>query len=657
MTQEIMMKNGGTVIELLTRRYKDTETTDEMTLVEYLELCKKDPVAYANAAERMLIAIGKPKIIDTSKDARLSRIFMNRTIRVWPETLGDFYGHEEVHEQLYDHFQAAALDLEEAKQILYLLGPVAGGKSSLAARLMKLMEKHPIYVLCANSEISPVFEPALLLFDPDVVGERIEKEYGIPRHRLGGVMSPWATKRLMEFGGDYTKFRVRKLFPSVIRQIGIARVEASDENNQDVSSLIGKVDIRKIEVFSQSDPDAYSYSGGLNRTTPCIMEFVEMFKAPLPTLHPLLTATPEHHYAGNENIGQIPYFGIIVAHSNETEWQQFKNRRANEALLSRITTIKVPYVIRVDEEIKIYEKLLRESGLAGKPCAPETLKMLARFAILSSLKAHKNSDLWTKMRVYNGEPLKDTGPQVKSVQEYKDVAGVDEGMTGFDRRLCFKVLAATFHYDVEEVAADPVHLRLVLEKKIRDEQFPEETESRYLEFLEELMNRYAEFLEHEILRACLPAYDDLGQNRFDRYIAFADAWASGEDYKDPDTGNMFDREALDKELSQLEKPSGIANPKDFRQEVVRFVLRAAKENDGNNPNWKSYQKMRDVIEKSMFEKMEDMLPVISFETKKDKDAEEKHKDFVSRMKDRGYTVRQVRRLVEWHMRVRKSSSN
>src|SRR5205807_1847289 len=297
------------------------------------------------------------------------------------------------------------------------------------------------------------------------------------------------------------------------------------------------------------------------RTTQGLMEFVEMFKAPIKMLHPLLTATQEGNYAGTENIGGIPYQGIILAHSNEAEWQSFKNNKNNEAFIDRISVIKVPYCLRATEERKIYEKLLQNSELSNAACAPSTLDILSRFCVLSRLKAHENSNLYSKMRVYDGESLKDTDPRAKSVQEYRDAAGVDEGMDGISTRFA---------------------------------------------------------------------------------------------YKDADTGQLMNRELLNQELSKIEKPAGIANPKDFRNEVVKFALRARAANSGRNPSWTSYEKLREVIERRMFSQVEDLLPVISFGSKKDSDTEKKHADFVERMVERGYTERQVRRLVEWYMRVNKA---
>ena len=626
----------------------------EMTLPEYLEACRDHPMMYATATERLLSAIGEPQMVDTAKDARLGRIFMNRTIRVYP-AFSEFFGMEETIERIVGFLRHAAQGLEERKQIMYLLGPVGGGKSSLAERLKALMEVHPIYVLKADNELSPVFESPLGLFNPERMGPMLEERYGIPQRRLTGLMSPWCIKRLDEFEGDISRFRVMKLTPSRLRQIGIAKTEPGDENNQDISSLVGKVDIRKLELHSQNDPDAYSYSGGLNRANQGMLEFVEMFKAPIKMLHPLLTATQESNYIGTENIGAIPFNGIILAHSNEAEWQTFKNNRNNEAFIDRIYVIKVPYCLRVTEEQRIYDKLVRTSELAESPCAPATLEMLARFSVLTRLRRHENSTLFAKMRVYDGESLKETDPRARSLQEYKDGAGVEEGMDGASTRFAFKVLAATFNHDTTEIAADPVHLMYVLEQSIRREQLPSETEKRYLEFIKgELAPRYAEFIGNEIQKAYLESYSDYGQNLFDRYVAYADAWIEDIDFKDADTGQLMNRELLNQELTKVEKPAGIANPKDFRNEVVKFSLRARANNNGKNPSWTSYEKIREVIERRMFSQVEELLPVISFGSKKDGESEKKHAEFVQRMTARSYTERQVRRLVEWYMRVKQA---
>ena len=628
------------------------ESREEIyTLQEYLETCKNDSCAYATSAERLLKAIGEPEFIDTSLNPRLSRIFSNKVIKRYP-AFREFYGMEEAIEQIVGYLKHAAQGLEEKKQILYLLGPVGGGKSSLAERLKFLMERVPFYAI----QGSPVQESPLGLFDADEDGPILEDDYGIPSRFLNTIMSPWAVKRLHEYNGDITQFKVVKLYPSMLKQIAIAKTEPGDENNQDISSLVGKVDIRKLEQYRQDDPDAYSFSGGLNRGNRGLMEFVEMFKAPIKVLHPLLTATQESNYIGTENIGAIPFDGIVLAHSNESEWQTFKNNKNNEAFLDRVYIVKVPYCLRVTEEVNIYQKLLNNSSLSEAPCAPGTLEMLAQFSVLSRLNEPENSSIFSKMRVYDGENLKDTDPKAKSLQEYRDYAGKDEGMTGISTRFAFKILSQVFNFDHTEVAANPVHLLYVLERQVEREQFTPEVEERYLSYVKGyLAPRYAEFIGKELQTAYLESYAEYGQNIFDRYVTYADFWIQDQEFRDPDTGELFDRGALNAELEKIEKPAGISNPKDFRNEIVNFVLRARANNNGRNPAWTSYEKLRSVIEKKIFSSTEELLPVISFNAKASADDQKKHEDFVNRMVTKGYTPKQVRLLSDWYLRVRKAS--
>jgi serine protein kinase len=637
------------IFERYQARYESSREED-MSLQEYLELCKSDPMAYAGAGERLLAAIGEPELVDTHNDPRLSRIFQNKVIKRYP-AFSDFYGMEEAIEHLVSYLKHAAQGLEEKKQILYLLGPVGGGKSSLAEKLKELMQQIPFYAI----KDSPVFESPLSLFSPEEDGPILEEDYGIPVRYLRTIMSPWAVKRLQEYNGDITKFRVVKLFPSILEQVAVAKTEPGDENNQDISSLVGKVDIRQLEHYAQNDADAYSYSGALCRANQGLMEFVEMFKAPIKVLHPLLTATQEGNYNATEGLSALPFQGIILAHSNESEWQSFRNNKNNEAFLDRVFIVKVPYCLRVTEEKQIYGKLLRNSSLSQAPCAPGTLEMMAQFSVLTRIKEPENSSIFSKMRVYDGENLKDTDPKAKSVQEYRDYAGVDEGMSGISTRFAFKILSQVFNFDHTEVAANPVHLLYVLEKQIVREHLPQEVQDRYLSFLKQyLAPRYAEFIGKELQTAYLESYAEYGQNIFDRYVTYADYWIQDQEYRDPDTGEMMNRAALNEELEKIEKPAGISNPKDFRNEIVNFVLRARANNNGANPRWTSYEKLRVVIEKKMFSNTEELLPVISFNAKASADEKKKHEQFVDRMVEKGYTPKQVRLLSEWYLRVRKS---
>jgi serine protein kinase len=634
--------------------------TEILTLEQYLELCKTTPLAYANAAERMLAAIGEPVVVNTQDDARLARIHSNRKIRTY-DAFKDFYGAEDAIERLVSFFRHSADGLEESKQILYLKGPVGGGKSSIVERLKTLMEKHPIYVLYDESEkdeelrISPVFESPLGLFPKSQAG--LLEQYGIPaRYASNTVLSGWAMQKIDEFNGDITKFKVIKLYPNKDRQIGVMKVEPGDENNQDVSVLIGKTDLRKLERFSQNHPYAYTYSGGLNRSNQGLMDFAEMFKANIKTLNPLLMATQEHNYNGTEAIPAMPYTGIICAHSNESEWTSFKNNKTNEAFLDRVYIVDVPYCLRVDEEVKIYEKMLASSALANAPIAPQTLQMLAQWSVLTRLAVHENSSPWAKLKVYNGENVKATMPSAKPIEEYRDAAGVEEGMTGMSTRFAFKIISRTFDLRPGDKQANPVDLMFVIEEALKKEALPEELHERYREAIKEYIRpKYFEFLEKELRAAYLDSFDSYGQNMFERYVMFADAWLEDSQCTDPETHTILNRDALNQRLEEIEKPAGIVNAKDFRHEIVHYVLRYKNKSEGKAPRWNEYEKIKVVLEKRMFSATENIMPVISFGPKQDDETAVKHSKFLERMLSLGYTESQVRTLVSWWAAHKKSA--
>jgi serine protein kinase len=640
--------------------YKAVEK-EAMSLVDYLEGCKKDPSMYATAQQRLINAIGEPKLVDTSQDERLSKIFQNKVIKIY-DSFENFYGMEDAIESIVSFLTRASQGLEERKQILYLLGPVGGGKSSLADRLKELMEQQPIYVLAIpgkdeNSEpiLSPVFESPLVLFSPQNQRRNLES-FGIDKAHIPSVMSPWAAKRLSELKG-IDKFRVVKLFPSALNQIAMSVTDPGDENNQDISTLVGSLDIHKVEEFSQNDADAYSYSGALCYANQGILEFREMFKAPLKTLHPLLFATQDGNYKGTEGISAIPFNGLVLAHSNESEWEKFSNNKSNEAFIDRVTTVKVPYCVRVSDEVKIYEKLLSSSTLSKAPCAPKVLETLAQFSVLTRMaKLDDNASLKSKMRVYNGESLKDVDPKAKSITEYRDAAGVSEGMEGMSTRFAFKILARTFNHDIE-VSAHPIHLLYLLEEELKHhlEGKPEVLKLYTEGFIKDIiLNDYKKFVDETIKQSFFEGYREAGQNIFDRYIMYARSWIDDESYRDPDTGQLLNRESVNKELASIEKPAGIANPKDFRHEVDRYVLKYSGQHN-ENPTWESYQKIKDVIEAKLFNNIQELMPVISFDGGKSPEQEKKHTGFLNRMIALGYTKRQVRVMVDFHARMAKSS--
>ncbi len=630
------LKKAG---EKLVSRVQET-----MSLSDYLELCKTDKLAYATASERLLDAIGAPTLVDTKNDERLARIFSNETIQVY-ETFKDIYGLELPIKDLVSFVKHAAQGLEEKKQILYLLGPVGSSKSTIVRLLKHLMEQRPFYAI----EGSPVLDNPLSLFNASD-----SEELGVPARYLSVIPSPWLAQKVKELDGDISQLKVVKLFPSEVNQVAISHVEPGDENNQDISSLVGKANISQIGLLDATNPDAYSFSGGLCKGNRGLMEFAEMFKAPIKSLNPLLEATQSGMYNGTQPIGAIPFDGLIIAHSNESEWTKFRNDKRNEALIDRIFIVKIPYTLRFSEESKIYQKMLNDSSLSDASVAPKTLETLAKFSVMTRLKPSQHIQLHRKLEVYNGENLKHKISDVKGVYELKNEAKdnpPEEGFSGVSTRFAFKLLAETFNYDITETAANPVHLLILLKDRIKKENLDKAVELAYLQAHQLVLEDYKTYLDKELRKAYIDSYEEYGQNLFDRYVLFADAFLREDTIKDPTSSLMMSQKELDEFLLEVEKPAGISNKKDFRNEIVTFAFRYQAKNGGKNPRWTAYQKIKDVIEAKILGNIEDMLPVIATSSHGDDDSKKRHRHFVDRMKKLGYTERQVAILTDWYAKV------
>ena len=638
-------------------------TDEKLTIYEFLEQAKIDNFLYANPAKRLLRSIGDPKKIDTKNDPVLSKIFSNRVIRIYP-AFEEFFGMEDIIESLVSYLRHSEQQLEESKSILYLLGPVGGGKSSLAEKLKELMETQPIYVLGYShhtkdgkvDELSPLFESPLNLFHSKKMKQTLEVSYGIPAHSVRNNPSPWALQRLKDSEYKLDNFFVQKINPSILNQVGIAKVEPGDENNQDISTLVGKVDIRKLEKFPQNHPDAYSYSGGLCRASRGILDFVEMFKAPLKMLNPLLTATQEKNFNGTEAIGAMPFDGIVLAHSNESEWDQFKSNKTNEAFLDRINLVQVPYCLRYSEEVKIYQKLIKGSTLSKAPVAPGTFEMLAKFTVLSRLhETQLNPNLYTKMEIYNGENLKNTDAKAKSLLEYKNDAGVTEGMEGVSTRFAYKILSKVFNKNPEDISANPIDLMNILVTEIEKERYSKEKEEKLKDFVTgTLRPKYADFVEKQLRTAVLSSSHEYCQNLYERYVMMANDWIEDQDFRDPKTGLQLNIEQLNEALTAIEKPGlEINNPKDFRNEVVKHYDKYRANHNGGTPRWDAYSQMKDVIEKKVIRSTEEILPIISFNSNNSEENIRKHQNFVGKMEEMGYTKNMITLIVEWFNHMKK----
>jgi serine protein kinase len=655
--------SAESVFALLKNRHEEQQQKP-LSLGEYLDLCREDPMAYASPAERLVAAIyeqGQPELVDTSSESNnLKRVFQSAKIKTFP-AFDDFYGIENVVTGLTNFLDSAAANNEQKKQILLLMGPVGSAKSSLAHRLEELIETQGVYALKAKGEdgdVSPVLDNplALLTLMPEMK-EQVIENWNVPEHAFKDLnISSWANKRLEEAGGDLNEaFEVVKVYPSKANKRGVGYLQAKDDQTQDVSELIGRVDMNKLgEGLPENDPDVYLYSGGFPDANRGILHLSEAIKMPDVIFNPVLDGVQDRYYA--TPAGQNPMDAVIIATTNESEWNKFKSNPLNEAILDRIVVQKVPYTLRYSEEERIYEKILNASKDKDLPIAPKTLETLAKFSVMTRLSNHDSVESYgldVRAKVYNGEIPDDASSKIPSIKDLysADIKNdLDQGMKGFSTRSAFKTLSDTFnaHANEGERSADPLTLMEVLQNNIaKDDKLSKEERDNWTSIIKDyLMPEYVDFITQEIEDAFVGASDDVCQNMFNRYLDMADAWVAGEDYKDGT--NIMSKEELDQKLREFEAPARIGNATDFRTEVTSHVNRLASRNEGGLAaiKWDSYEKMARVIRKRFSAYAEGMRELIKLDTPVlDEKEEQKRNDFLNAMEKKNYTKEMTRRAV------------
>ncbi len=649
----------------LFNKFQETQASrrkEEISFAEYLERCQ-DPDTYALAHGRMARAIGGPTLIDTRTDERLGRIYQNRTLKTYPDSFGDFFGIEHVMEELASAFTRAAKGGEGAKQIIAMRGGPGSGKSSIMERLKALFQREPYYVLAdAEGNLSPIGESPLGMFAGPEYRNIVEDDLKIDPYFVPVVRTRWLQRRLEQYNGDFRKFRVVKLYPSVVDQIGITQMIPGDENTQDVSVLVGKTDIRKLDVLSQDDPDAYVYSGALNGGTNGMVELIELFKASEKLINPLYTATQDHYYAGSEQIGLLPFNGILIAHFNDAEWHEFSGKDKNRALLDRTTTIRVPYCLRVSDEVKIYEKRIRGSKYRNATFTPGTNELMAEFAIMTRVLQPKNSPISLKVRVYDGENLSDKEVSAKSIQDYRDEARLqkfEEGIRGLGVRFGLKAIERAVEANSEESGTDPVYLLNILREQILSiDGYSDAEKDEWGKLLNDpLKVQLHTFIGNELREAYFNSQGgEFAQNEFERYYWLASNWREKTEYRDPETGNILKVADLDRELSKIEKPSGIANPKDYRNEVVMLFLRHMSKHGGKLPDRKLLPLLNNTIEKKVYEGLDNAFESVMERGESGTDDQKKtHNAFMAQMKGKGYSAKATLHVLRWYRQNKISS--
>jgi len=351
----------------------------EGTFLDYVEIVRENPEVAMLAHQRIYNLISKAgvEVVKTDEDPRLRRIYGNDIIKKY-KFFENFYGIDKTIMKIVRYFHSAAMAGEESRQVLYLVGPVGSGKSSIMEEIKRALEaSQEIYALkgCPMQE-----EPLHLV--PYQLRSKFEEILNV---KIEGDLCPICRYRLKnEYDGRYEDFPVIKTGFSVSARRGIGVVPPVDPNNQDTSVLIGSVDISKIDLYPEDDPRVLSLNGAFNVGNRGVVEFIEVFKNETEYLHAMITATQEK-YIPSPGKGPMIYFdGVILAHSNEAEWNKFKSDHTNEAILDRIVKIEIPYCLELNEEIKIYEKILRKSRFRAH-IAPHTIEVASMFAILTRL--------------------------------------------------------------------------------------------------------------------------------------------------------------------------------------------------------------------------------------------------------------------------------
>jgi len=599
------------------------------TLLDYLAIVKENPKIAMLSHQRMyeLLTRAGIEVIKTEEHPRLKRIYGNDTIKRYNFFKYDFYGIDKTIMKIMRYFHSAAMRGEEARQVIYLVGPVGAGKSSLMEALKRALEiSPPIYSI----QDCPMREEPLHLI-PKHLRSEFEKLLGI---RIEGDLCPVCRYRLKnEYNGEFERYPVTTSEFSIRSRKGIGVVPPVDPNNQDTSVLVGSVDISKMDLYSEDDPRVLSLNGAFNVGNRGIVEFIEVFKNDVEYLHTMITATQEKSIPSPGKGSMIYFDGIILAHSNEAEWNKFKSDHTNEAILDRIVKVEVPYCLELDEEVKIYQKILRNSSFDAH-IAPHTIEMASMFAILTRLSPSTKVDALTKLKIYNGEEIVEQGSTKKvDVFELREETP-REGMTGISTRFIMKAIDTALS-ESENNCINPIAIADTLVKATKELAIPDDEKRRYLAFLQDAIKKeYHKVVEKEITRAFIHGYKEQAESLFNNYLDHSEAYVNATKLKDKSTGEELEPDI--KFLQSIEEQIGITGTaaRGFRQDVTAYMFSLLR--NGGTIEYSSYEPLKEAIEKKLTASVKELSRVITKARVRDKEQATKYNAMVDEMKRNGY---------------------
>ena len=606
------------------RAESKSKTKFEGTFLDYLELVQENPDIVMSSHKRLykaLVESGVNKMLDS--DPRKRKIFDGDNVRIYDYFKDEFFGNERVIEKVMRFLKSASLKGEESRQVLLLMGPVGAGKSALTEHIKRSLNGLPYYHLAGDPQRG---EPLQLV--PRSLREDFNKKLKV---NIEGDISPVARHILLEdYKGEYENFPVVETTFSQRGRRGIASVPPMDANSQDASVLIGSIDISKIDQFAEDDPRALSLNGAFNVGNRGMVELVEVFKNEIEFLHTIITATQEKRVPSPGKSDMIYFDGVILAHCNEAEWNRFQSEHTNEAILDRVVKIDVPYCLELDQEVKIYEKML---GLSDFDChiAPHTLRVAAMFSIMSRLKDSGKCDLLTKMKIYNGEEVIEKG-RVKRV-DIKDLReeAPREGMSGISTRFITKALDSALT-DSDKEMITPVSVIESLTAMIKEQIVDADFRGRCLEIIQQTVREeYLKILENEIAKAFVSAYEEQAQSLFDSYLDNAEAYTTRQKLKDRITKE--EREPDERYMASIEEQIGITgSAKDgFRGDVTAYMF--AQMRRGSKVNYTSYEPLKEAIESYLITSVKDMARIVTKTKTRDDEQQKKYGEMVQTMID------------------------
>nr|WP_277998936.1 PrkA family serine protein kinase [Moorella sulfitireducens] len=517
----------------------------------------------------------------------------------------EIFGLERTLEKLVEeYFHSAACRLDVRKRILLLMGPVSGGKSTIVTMLKRGLERYSQTDAGAVYAIKgcPMHEEPLHLIPRDLRPE-FQKEYGI---YIEGSLCPACQLMVEEiYDGRVEEVPVERIVFSEEKRVGIGTFSPSDPKSQDIAELTGSIDFSTIaEYGSESDPRAYRFDGELNIANRGIMEFQEMLKCDEKFLYNLLSLSQE----GNFKAGRFALISadeVIIAHTNEAEYRAFISNPKNEALQSRIMVITIPYNLRVRDEVKIYQKLIRQSDI-NVHIAPFALQAAAIFSILSRLKESKKQgmDLLKKMKLYDGEDVE--GFKQKDVLELmNEVEG--EGMSGVDPRYVInRISSALITADTRCINALDI-LRALKDGLDQHPSITKEDKERLINFIAMARQEYDEYAKKEVQRAFVYSYEESARALFNNYLDNVEAYVNKTKVRDPITDEELDPD--EKLMRSIEEQIGVTEnaKKAFREEILIRLSSYARK--GRTFDYNSHERLREAIEKKLFADMKDIIKI------------------------------------------------